>query len=293
MLWLSYDDLNRSRRSSTAHMVQTPIRANQTDYVVTWEKLPDNFLLPDDPVDNLTQPLLAATLTESLRLSGRLLPVMMVGTNFGICATINGKLAIKAPDWFFIRSVLPTNPPNQTRRSYTPQLEGEVPYVVMEFLSDTEGGEYSIKSRPPVGKWFFYEQILRVPTYVIFEPESGWLEVYQLDTSGQYQLQTPDENQRYWIAGLGLWLGVWQGSHTNRTGYWLRWWDEAGDILRWAEEHIEEERQRAEQERQRAEQERQRAEQERQRAEQERQRAEQLAEQLRALGVDLPEQRDV
>jgi hypothetical protein len=40
----------------------------------------------------------------------------------------------------------------------------------------------------------------------------------------------------------------------------LRWWDEAGNLLPWAVEQVEQERDRAEQERQRAEQERQRAE---------------------------------
>ncbi|PNK10433.1 hypothetical protein CEP09_17820, partial [Cylindrospermopsis raciborskii S06] len=79
----------------------------------------------------------------------------------------------------------------------------------------------------------------------------------------------------------------------GRTGYWLRWWDKTGNLLPWALELIEQERQLVEQERQRAEQERQRAEQERQRAEQERQRAEQerqdkerLIAYLRSQGVD-------
>ncbi|MEB3277974.1 MAG: Uma2 family endonuclease [Lyngbya sp.] len=204
--------------------------------VITWEKLPPDYPLPDDPVDNLNQPLLATALTESLELAGCIQPEMLVGTHFGICATMDGKLVIKAPDWFFVRSALPTNPPQQTRRSYTPNLEGEVPAIVMEFLSDTEGGEYSIKSKYPPGKWYYYEQILQVPIYVIFEPNAGWLEVYQLDPSRGYQLQQPDENGRYWIENIGLFLGVWRGTKTNRTGYWLRWWDEAGKLLLWGTE---------------------------------------------------------
>ncbi len=35
---------------------------------ITWEKLPDDFILPDEPVDNNLQPLLAAALRESLQL---------------------------------------------------------------------------------------------------------------------------------------------------------------------------------------------------------------------------------
>ncbi|GET44520.1 hypothetical protein MiSe_93500 [Microseira wollei NIES-4236] len=114
---------------------------------------------------------------------------MLVGTNFGIGAIVEDNLVIKAPDWFYVRSVLPTNPPNQTRRSYTPNLQGEVTAIVMEFLSETEGGEYSIKSKYPPGKWYYYERILQVPNYAIFALDAGWLELYQLDDGGRYQLQ--------------------------------------------------------------------------------------------------------
>jgi hypothetical protein len=47
--------------------------ANST-FEVTWEKLPDDFVLDDEPVDNINQPPLAAALTESLELAWRKLP---------------------------------------------------------------------------------------------------------------------------------------------------------------------------------------------------------------------------
>jgi Uma2 family endonuclease len=266
--------------------------------VITWEKLPDDVPLEDEPVENTGQPLLAGALRESLELTGYIRPEMLIASNFGICATMNGDLAIKAPDWVYVASVLPV-PPGTDRRSYTPNLEGEIPRVVMEFLSNAEGTEYSAKRTFPPGKWFFYEQILQVPTYVIFDPIPGELEVHQLQ-DGQYELAKPNADGRYWLADMGLFLGIWQGTKEERTGYWLRWWNETGVLLPWAVEQLEQERlrveqerqragqeqQRAEQERQRAEQERQRAEQERLRAEQERQRAEQLAAYLRSQGID-------
>ncbi|MCG9891862.1 MAG: hypothetical protein MH252_12385 [Thermosynechococcaceae cyanobacterium MS004] len=39
--------------------------------VVTWEKLPADFLLPDEPVESTLQPLFAAALRESLELLQR------------------------------------------------------------------------------------------------------------------------------------------------------------------------------------------------------------------------------
>ena len=149
----------------------------------------------------------------------------------------------------------------------------------MEFISETEGGEYSINPHYPYGKWYFYERILQVPVYIIFQPQSGELEVYRL-VSGKYELQKADENYRYWLAEIGLFLGVWQGKKAEMTAYWLRWWDQSGNLLLWGSERIEQERERAEQERERAEQ----AE---LRAEGEKARADRLAAQLKAMGIDL------
>jgi hypothetical protein len=60
-----------------------------------------------------------------------------------------------------------------------------------------------------------------------------------------YQLEKNNTNNRYWIDGVGLFLGVWYGAKAERTGYWLRWWDENGEMLLWGAEMVERERQRA------------------------------------------------
>lgn len=206
---------------------------------ITWELLPADFVLDDEPVDNVNQPPLAAALTESLELAGKLPDTALVTTNYGICATINGRISIKAPDWAYIPKI--RVPRSAIERSYTPKRQGELPVIVMEFLSDTAGSEYSSKRTYPPGKWFFYEQILQIPNYIIFEPESGALEVHRLDVSGKYVLRLPDENQRYWLAELGLSIGRWQGKKENRDGYWLRWWNEAGNLLLWGSEQIRQE----------------------------------------------------
>ncbi|HEY9735199.1 MAG TPA: Uma2 family endonuclease [Trichocoleus sp.] len=206
-------------------------------FQITWEKLPDDFVLEDDPVDNINQPALAAALTESLDVGGLLSAKALVTTNYGICATVNGQTVVKAPDWGFIPEIWVTR--DEVKRSYTPRLQGEMPVIVMEFLSDTEGGEYSSKPTYPPGKWFFYEQVLAVPNYAIFDPEAGQLELYRLDDSQQYRLCSPDQENRYWIEEMGLALGVWQGSRENRTGYWLRWWNPEGTLLLWGTEKVE------------------------------------------------------
>ncbi|MEG3967778.1 Uma2 family endonuclease [Microcoleus sp. T2B6] len=266
--------------------------ASTADLKITWEKLPDDFILDEEPVANIDQPLLAAALREILEIAGLIVTGILVAPNMGICATVDSKLVIKAPDWFYARNVQPLEN-QEIRRSYTPNLEGEIPAIVMEFLSATANDEYSRKKTYPPGKWFFYEQILRVPVYALFEPAAGVLEVYHLDSSGKYEVQPPDAFGRYWISGVGLFLGVWYGTKAERTGYWLRWWDESSEMLLWGAEMVERERQERAIAQQQAEQERQeraiaqqQAEQERERAEQERERSSILAAQLRALGIE-------
>ena len=262
-------------------MVQAQPR---TGPVITWPPLPDDFKLIDDPVENLQQPPLAAALTDALGAAQRLRPEMLIGSNFGLVAGVDSDTVVKAPDWFYVPRVN-SFPDSAVRRSYTPQMEGDPVAVVMEFLSADDNGELSIRSMPPYGKLYFYEQILQVSVYVIYEPMRGRLEVRSLQ-NGRYSLQAPDAAGRFWIEPLGLFLGVWRGERLAQTINWLRWWDADGNLLPWSAEQTDLERQRAEAERQRADTEHQRADTERQRADTERQRAERLAEILRAQGID-------
>lgn len=75
-----------------------------------------------------------------------------------------------------------------------------------------------------------------------------------------------------WLEAVGLGLKLWEGVFEGKRDTWLRWCNQAGDIISTGAE--------------RAEQEYQRAEQAESLLEQERRRAEQLAAQLRALGMD-------
>jgi Uma2 family endonuclease len=186
---------------------------------------------------------LAAALTEALDIAQLITPSLLIASNLGICAKVDGQTVIKAPDWFYVPHVLPTAA-GVIRKSYTPNLEGDIPLIVMEFLSETDAGEYSIRPTYPYGKMWYYEQILKAPFYIIFDPSSGMLEVRKLE-QGRYELQTPDSQGRYHIPHLNLFLGTWLGKRLEIQTHWLRWWDVRGNLLLWASERIEQEKQRA------------------------------------------------
>ena len=141
-----------------------PIKIEPT---ITWESLPDDFVLPDDPVENIQQPTLAAALTDALGAARLIQSEMLIGSNFGLVATVNNKTIVKAPDWFYVPKVYPVTK-GTVRRSYTQHLEGEPISIVMEFLSETENGELSVRELFPMASFIsinkFSKYRLTLPT---------------------------------------------------------------------------------------------------------------------------------
>ena len=41
-------------------------------------------------------------MTEALDLAGFITPEMLIASNMGICAKVDGKTVLKSPDWFYV-----------------------------------------------------------------------------------------------------------------------------------------------------------------------------------------------
>lgn len=68
----------------------------------------------------------------------------------------------------------------------------------------------------PPGKWEVYEQILRIPYYVVFSRYANRLQVFGLAGS-RYQ-ERPLMEGKIWLSEPGLGLGVWSGAYQG-LGY--------------------------------------------------------------------------
>jgi hypothetical protein len=175
----------------------------------------------------------------------------------------------EAPDWFYVPNVSPFLD-GEYRRSYVLWKESVAPLIAIEFVSGN--GNEERDATPPsadekAGKFWVYEQAIRIPFYAIFDAWKDILEVYHL-VDGRYAKMEPNERGHFAIAPMAVELGLQQEIQQQEMTTWLRWWDEDGNLLLTGDE---------------------RAVQSEQRAVQSEQKAQRLAEQLRALGY-IPEE---
>jgi Uma2 family endonuclease len=257
-------------------MYQTNPPLNPKDVLPTMYDLPsedpEESGLPDEFHE--FQPQL---LRETCKVPNYYPQAIFVGTDLNLYYDPRHPLWHKRPDWFLVLGVSPAQHQQDLRLSYVVWQEGVNPFLVIELLSPgTEAedlGQTLREINQPPTKWQVYEQILRIPYYVIFDRYQNRLRGFRLVATRYEELAMPE--QKLWFEEIQMGLGVWQGLYQGTEGSWLRWYDRSQNWIAIPDEQLEQERQRAEREYLRAEQ--------------ERQRADRLATRLRELGLD-PEQ---
>jgi Uma2 family endonuclease len=250
---------------SKPHVEQTDPPRPPRETLPTMYDLPSEYPeesgLPDE-FHYLQPQLLSAT----LRVTQAGGDIFSVG-DMNIYYDVRHPLWHKRPDWFAVMGVPRLYEERDMRLSYVVWQEGINPFVIVELLSPgTEQEDLGQTEQTEDGlptKWTVYEQILRVPYYVVFSRYTNQLQVFHL-VGGRYQPVTLSQGKAA-IAEWGISLGLWQGSYRGIERSWLRWHDAEGQLLLTEGEQLEAAEQRADE------------------AEA---RAAQLAEQLRQLGID-------
>ncbi len=130
----------------------------------------------------------------------------------------------------------------KNHRSYFFWEFGKGPEIVIEVVSNKEGGEASVK----VAEY----RAMRIPHYVIFDPQQMLSEdvLRCFALAGPFYRQMDDPWFEIAQLGLGLWVGAYEGYEAT----WLRWRDREGRLIPTGLERAEAERQKAEAERVRA-----------------------------------------
>jgi Uma2 family endonuclease len=222
------------------------IFTDKTQMLESAEKLlPTMYDLPsEDPEDpglpdefhDLQPQLLSATLRLSDVKSDRI----FTGTDLNIYYDLQNLGWYKRPDWFVVIGVPRLYDERDMRKSYVMWDEGVSPSVIVELLSDgTDKEDLGLtESRPGKAptKWDVYEQILKVPNYVLYDRYQDRLRAYRL-VQGRYQaLEIVDE--RIWIPELKTGLKLWHGEYQGITRKWLRWIDEQDRWISTPEEKV-------------------------------------------------------
>jgi Uma2 family endonuclease len=216
----------------TVNRLPTANRLPRVDRLPTMAELPsedpEELGLPDEFHD--FQPKL---LRETCRPTTYSLSNLFMGADLNLYYDSREPRWYKRPDWFLVLGVEPAQNQEELRLSYVMWYEAIAPFLVVELLSPgTEDEDLGRKIRdldkPPL-KWEVYEQILRVPFYVVYDRYDNNLRVFSLVGARYQELDLLEA--RVWFQPLGLGLAVWQGAYQGIEGRWLRWYDITGQWI--------------------------------------------------------------
>ncbi|MDM8529477.1 Uma2 family endonuclease [Anaerolineales bacterium HSG24] len=147
---------------------------------------------------------------------------MLIGTDLHLYFDLDHQNWYKRPDWFVVLGV-PHLYDNDLRMSYVMWQEKVAPYLVVELLSPSTKNEDLGKTKrrrnQPPTKWKVYEQILRVPYYVLFSRHTNELKAYQL--IGKRYRELILSEKRLWLPEIKLGLRVWKGRYNLMERKWL------------------------------------------------------------------------
>jgi len=154
--------------------------------------------------------------------------------------------AVVVPDFLLSLGVTPRQvSESKEDRSYFVWLYGKPPELVVEIVSNKEGGELSRKMET-------YERI-GVAYYAVHDAfrHLGQRELRLFRLTGGKYVEMADPTQ---MPEIGLGFTFWEGTFRDVNARWLRFVDKSGKLILTGSERLDEERVRADKERSRADQ---------------------------------------
>jgi Uma2 family endonuclease len=194
-----------------------------------WETLPTMYDLPREDSEEPGLPdefhgFQPQLLRETFQPAQMTAADIFVGTDINLYYDPRRPQWHKRPDWFVVLGVPRAMRQEDLRWSYVIWQEGVSPFLAVELLSPgTEAedlGQTLREVNQPPTKWQVYEQILRIPYYVVFDRYDHQFRAFQLMGMRYQELKLTD--QVLWLEDINLSLQVWSGCYHGVEGLWLR-----------------------------------------------------------------------
>jgi hypothetical protein len=195
-----------------------------------------NLVIEDDtPVDNFQSEKQQRLLVDPLYSSWSPDTPFIAAANVGLFYALKQDPLV--PDAFLSLGVqMPEDWSQKQNRSYFVWEFGKVPEVCIEIVSNRKGNELGTKKD--------YARI-GIAYYVVFDPLRQLQGADELNgallkswvLTGKKYVELPEP---IWLETVGLGLVLWKGEFEGQQGTWLRWCNQAGNVLPTGVERAEE-----------------------------------------------------
>jgi Uma2 family endonuclease len=204
--------------------------------VLDWEPpMPPTDLIfdNDEPLETNRHRIAMNTLIRSLQQAWRDRNDYFCGGNMFVYYSSQQAMNrdFRGPDFFAVLDIDGSYP----RQGWVVWQEGgRYPDVIVELMSSsTANVDTGVKKD-------LYERVFRTRDYFVFDPfEPNSLAGWRLDANLHYQPIVPNEQGWLWSQTLGFWLGTWEGTIDREPAFWLRFYDEVGNLVPLPEEAAE------------------------------------------------------
>ena len=282
------------------------------------DDLPDMYDLPSESTEDPGLPdefhdLQPQLLSRTLSLPTYADNNRFMASDMNLYYDFDYKGRYKRPDWFLVVDVPRLYQGKELRASFVTWKEGQVPRVIVEFLSyKTEKEDLDrfyrksdevpkdlgrglvdprlsmeqveeaalrrITSDPttPPRKLSVYEDYLKVQHYIVYSKYTQKLRYFRHNGRQYEERPVKDQAPLIWLPDLEIGLALWDDYFADLPGPWLRWCDADGNLFPTDTEQAQTEARQAQTEARQAQTE----------ADQARTKVDRLAEKLRELGID-------
>ena len=255
--------------SSTNNQLKTLVDSS----VPIRDDLPDMYDLPSESIEDPGLPdefhdLQPQLLSRTLHLPTYARNNRFMASDMNVYYNFDQKGWCKRPDWFLVVDVPRLYKGKEMRQSFVTWKEGQVPRVIVEFLSyktekedldrfyqkddavpkdlglvvvapgfpqdkveESAIASIANDSTTPPRKLSVYEDYMKVQHYIVYSKYTQKLRYFRHNGDRYEEQPVKDQAPLIWLPDLEIGLARWDDYFEDTPGPWLRWCDADGNLF--------------------------------------------------------------